>query len=529
MSEGPQEQHDQWRSLRTHSMYNLMTTYKEIFFAGFPQRLKENRTSPDDTLDEKSGWFLDASVRTFPQSFVYDFFQRFGAIEHFIYDENRGAGSVTFSDGELAETCYLTAHLSLVYPPTSIGDDDEAAVRATKKAEPLKPILVFLEFAQALAFVNTGLLLHDELQPAEMSRHLMRTFPRVERKFSSTTADHVVMQWVKDVPTEVEELTGVQAILRPVGPSFPGGDVGVPELLQSVWKAVRPRKLKPDVALTVTVIDLWYEYYDLFQVHKTTPEASRITSPFYRFAQRQSVVQEILALDPSDPHESGSGPNAAHMLIHSEAYHQIATLLCYKIKFKNDPSWVSFMRDVFTESVVAAVTKAMESRTYMSERHLMFLQKSILQSMTHNNEKSEEEWLKIPLTEAVFNAMKNVVFLRRVDMGEIDRKTGKDLPADMIRAIRAKNKMDASALSDGYIVYSDFASYVDSNAATGSASTLLTICEDPKVFRETENHVGHSAVFEHYSTWRVLWDIFWVPLLVIAFFIAVIVGTSVFM
>lgn len=502
---GPREHYDQWRSLRTHSVENIMSVYKELFFAGFPCRLVDDETGGGARR-------LDEDIRPFPQSFVYDFFQKYGVIERFVYDENRGVGAVTFADGDAGEGCFISAHLSLVYPPKFVEDENEEGVVVSRN--PQRPILIYLEFAQALSFVNTGLLLLEELQPGDMSRHLLRTFPRIERKFSTENAERVVMEWTMSTSEDGKE------VLTPVGPIFPGGEVEVPEVRQSLWRILRPPGVRPSVKSRVTVLDLWFEYYMQYQVRKTQPPADRISNPLFLYAQRASVTQEFAGLDPTEPDPSGRGVNVAHRLIYDGAYHQILTLLCYKIKMKNDPSWASFMRDVFTDSVLEAVKNHASTATYNADRHLMNLQKSLMYSLQRQDH--EEDWLKLPLSRAALNAMENVKFLRRVDFGEIDRKTGNDLPAEAINRLREKNKFRAAALDDAYTLFSDFSTFVDNYAPSGSASGLLSICEDPKKFRYEKGHGGYSAVHDTTSVFRFVWDIFWVPIVVMVLLVAVV-------
>lgn len=641
---GPrEEQCDQWRSLKTHSVEKLMSIYKEIYFAGFPCRIKQS-SSLEGGISENcsnSGRYCDESVTIFPQSFVYDFFKKYGVIEQFSFDEDRGIGSVTFADGEVAESCYLSSNLSLVQPPpdTRRNSDqqelDEAEnqlqasslhsnTAATKKKfsfkQPLKPIVIYLEFAQSLAFVNTPLLMHDQLRPAELSRQLLRTLPCVERKLSAHTATHVVMEYfpsdaTPDPSHPITKRTAAEVISKPVttgvkrgkkieddskhdvvrniqvsneesgtdgkdfiekeddsavgksneqdgssdvaindtpplspsssldpaqiplspastasqrlqmkGPFFPcGAEFEVPELQQSLWRVLQPCTPEFNLStsgkvstyspspkqMTVTALDLWFEYYWQFILHKTQPSSDRIKDSEWRFAQRPSVVQEINDLNPSNPAPQG-GPNKAHRLMHDSAFHQICTMLMYKLKFKNDPSWASFMRDIFTSRVKEAVAAHLQKRTYKADLHFMHLQKSILSSL--RKEEGEEEWLELSHTQAAENAIENLVFLRQVELGEVNRKTGIEESTEVIKRIRAKNRFRAAELRDPFTLIIDFSDFVDRYAASGSASGLLAICEDPKVFRRTEGHVGFNAVHHRYSVWKLLWEIFWMPI-----------------
>lgn len=544
--EGPQEEYDQWRSLRTHTAANLMTVYKEIFFAGFPSRVK---------ITEAGVRTIDYSVVTFPQSFVYDFFNKHGVIEQFHYEEDRGMGSVTFADGDVAESCYLSAHLSLILPPVERTVEELSGtqeVSKASKANTLKPLLIFLEFAQALPFVNPGLLLREELRPGEISRHLLRSFPRIERKFSSVSAEHVVMEWVLPTKAEApkkktvrvseaekEEIdrdsgddevhSGAAAeeskTLQPVGPIFPGGDVGIPELKNSLWRLLQPPDITPNVKTRIRILDLWFEYYDQFQVRKTQPSPDRIKSPHWKFAQRPSIAQEFLSLDPSDPASSGQGFNVAHRLMHDGNFHQICTLLAYKIRLKNDPSYASFMRDIFTPSVEEAVKKHLQKRTYKADQQLMQLQNELLSSMRQDS--SEEAFLKLSLPQAALNAMENAKYLRRVGAGEIDAKTGKELPAEQIKALHEKKKKNEIPSDDPFLVLTEFLNYIDQYAASGSAQSLLGICEDPKSFREQEGHMGYATLHDNSSVWRLLWEIFFYPLMVISAIIALVVTLNV--
>lgn len=667
--EGPQEeQYEQWRSLKTHSPEKLMSVYKEIYFAGFPCRIKqEDGVHQGTSLEHSGGRYYDSNVTCFPQSFVYDFFQKYGTIEQFTYDQERGIGSVTFVDGEAAEGCYLSCHLSLVLPPsgtqdgpgrqsnlTNEDDDEEEenqnsapspdgppgslSLRSTSsrsqrqwKPPTTRPILIYLEFAQSLAFVNTTLLLHDQLQPSELSRQLLRTYPCVERRYTPHSATHVIFESgagldagtlttatagteaettltqattttlqaasmeedeevrEKKEPTapykgteeEVEaseSRTVLEAGMDPSdGPrsdpsdssphssssgsngssqppvsstqptqapsafvhsieegkggheiqlSFPcGGPIEVPELQQSLWRVLRPPSSMLQVLssqesssslkrkrLLVTALDVWFEYYWQYVLHKTQPSPDRIQDKSWIFAQRPSVVQEIGQYDPSDPSAKGHGPNPAHRLMSDAAFHQICALLMYKIKFKNDPCWASLMRDIFTPKVQEAVAGYLAKRTYKADLHLMQLQKSLLSTI--KRDAGEEGWLQLSLLQAAENAIENIVFLRRVDMGEVDRKTGMDQPPEYLQKLREKHRYRAAELRDPFTLISDFADYLDRYAASGSASGLLAICEDPKTFREQDGHFGFNALHHSNSPWRLLWDIFWVPLLI---------------
>lgn len=538
---GPREPTPQWRTRRTHSQADMMKVYQEIFFAGFP------------SSSASSGSETQQRVYTFPESYVRSFFEHYGTVEKLVYDERRGMGSVTFSTGDAAEHCYLAVHLSLLAPPGTDPAQWEAGRCSGANGQP--DLLLCLEFAQCCPFVNTLLLRHEELGPSDMSRRMMRTFPLVERSFSTTTAEMIVLQWTAaseetaeasrataastmEAEEEIssgsrERPAGADRNLRRVGPHFPGGVIEPAILHDALWRCLRPDHIPAVPGSTVTVLDLWWEYYQQYWVRKTQPDSARIRDPLWIFAQRASVIQEIREAQ-EQMHGSISGHASAstvldrrpstliNRLIHDDTYHSVCSTVVYSQQLRLDPTWASLMRDLYTPKVVAAL------ETYRVTR--LPIDAQVQHSLNHfahqaagSSEEADAEWLKLSVVMAAANVIDNVRFLQKCRWNLIAKDgTENTIPtsSEVGLSTPSLQQLDES-------LYWEVVKAFEEYATSGTATSMLSICEDPRVFCTTPGHIGFESLQEHYtSNWRVVLNTLWVPLLFLASVVLIIVWAN---
>ncbi|RNF17079.1 uncharacterized protein Tco025E_05065 [Trypanosoma conorhini] len=455
-----------------------LDVYREILFAGFPQQTR---------------W------AAFPAAYVKSFFSHYGEVQHFVFDADRGIGSVTFTRGDVALGCYLAVHLTLLPPPAG---RDAGSVHADDAT-----CLIVMEFAQCAPCVNPFLLLRGEL-----SRHLLRhAGAQAPPPSQGPVANHVVMTWHK-APDAAVGSTAKRRLVRD-GPHFPAGanaaaagagDVkearnGIPE---AVWSLLRPEKPPTADGGVVTVLDLWWGYYQRYLLHKTEPAEGRIKDPYLTFAQKATAVQEVRrALKLSQAGGAGGAHEAmtvVQRLICDDVYHSVCSYLCVKLRFRNDPSWASLVRDVVEAggTVAKGVYKA-EAEPKSGGR-----QEEDGDVAEAEAEEATKALLRLPILQAAANLIENVRFLHHVRCGEItaDNKPG-----------RSKEEADAawmnyptSARQEERSLYTEVLTTLDGFSPTGAAATLMAVCEDPHTFRHVEGHVGWCELHgKKQSTWWV--------------------------
>lgn len=586
------------RAVPRHQTSDPTRVYRELFFAGFPCLLPYK---PEDVSRRPKAIFT--------RQFVHDFFQHYGSLSHFVYDEERGMGSVTFDSGEVAERCYLAVHLSLLPPPNPDGSGGYGTWEVDEPGEPTavrqrRPgdLVLCMEFAQCCPFVNPRLLLCGEsltsaavsgekqvgpetLNAGQLTRYSLRTFPQVVEAYSPSTAEFVVASWEAqpaaaspatadggDTAASNASASTTSAVVTRVGPEYPCADIDLPAVTDSLWRVLRPSHVKPVAGNQVRVLDMWWEYYNQYYVHKTEPAPERITDPLMRFAQRPSVLQEVLLLQKlSRERSSGDTAYATTQLrrfIHDDVFHSVCTYLSLKAQLRYDPSWASLVRDVYTTKVrlalqayreewVAQQTKPVQSQASTStgdataavaeeeEAGLGALDDPELQAIQaainrdadgelkdHGGDRAvlqaaESAWLQMSFMDAASNAITNVSFLRRVQRGEVDAE-GNDIdpaakkkkdddddgvelevtPTEEERAYDTRRNEEA--------LFVEVLQTLDGFAFTGSAASLLSVCENPKLFRYARGHIGYNEARQKRPSklWAYL-NALWVPLILI--------------
>ncbi|KEG08347.1 hypothetical protein DQ04_07401020 [Trypanosoma grayi] len=472
--------------------------YCELLFAGFPPR---------------------GHQASFTATFIQGFFTHYGEVRHFIYDADRGIGSVTFVDGEVAVGCYLAMHLSLLSPPGSEGDNKNNNNNGSSTAE---LFLIYLEFAQFCPFVNPSLLLVGELSRRSLRHSAKLVAQRIasSRKknrnspvAASAVAAHVVVMWND---ADEKKRGGAESKVRLVrdGPHFPLADANaITALDRALWSALKPDGPPSAAGDTVTVLDLWWEYYQRYVVHKTEPEASRIKDPYFNYAQKATVAQEIYqALKLSREDADGDVQHAKAVvgrLTSDDVYHSVCGYLCFKLCLRNDPSWASLARDVAATGGAATGIAAGTSSEDGSNR-------DDVGDDDKRVEAAEAALLKLPLLQAASNLIDNVRFLRRVRSGEV---TANNSPA------KANEENDTSwrnyptsSRREEEDFYMEVLHTLDGFAPSAKAVSLLSMCEDPHTFRDVKGHIGWDELHKKKkSNWWVMCQAITVALLLMAF------------
>ncbi|EPY28868.1 hypothetical protein STCU_04841, partial [Strigomonas culicis] len=569
--------------------------YREVFFAGFRPRDADPQDSSAATL--------------FTRDFVFSFFRHYGEIHYFTYDEARGVGSIFFADGQAAERCYIAVHLSWL-PCTEAqaraklqvraaqssrvqvleGDDDDDDDRCATQREGADDVLLFLEFAQGLPFVNPLVLFWDTSAEATaaaqtdlfahhagmLSRQTLRFLPpsvvlaytalddaETLQRMAETqhacnqhynSARRGTAEWVVGVVGEsaapaypsillYHDLNSPGAADATADAEAPPASILPPELGRRLWVLLRPEAAaKNQDRAQVRVIDLWWSFYQQYVVHKTRPAAARIADlRHFGFAQRPSCWQEMDALRQAS--ESAAAATLARFTA-DDVYHNTYAYLCYKVRYGNDPIYASLMRDVCTAKVreaVAAFVRAKERAvlgdlrdpTRAGDAELRDKNDTVLftvlhavsqwcglddEARPHARGAAEEQWMQLPLTEAVANLIENVQYLQQIRRREIDPKTGEAY-------VRGRDGAGGGAVPRDYptgtlrqeeeMHFMAITQTLDGCAPSGAAAQLLALCEDPRRFKSGRGHMGYDELHPRVSRTAYV-NALWVPLLVLA-------------
>ncbi|KAH9586262.1 hypothetical protein LSM04_003558 [Trypanosoma melophagium] len=478
--------------------------YREVLFAGFPSQGQQGFTS----------------------AFVRGFFSHYGAVQNFIFDAERGIGSVTFATGDIAVNCYLAVHLSLLPSPDNAHNNND---NDKNNNDDNDVYLLYLEFAQSCPFVNPKLLVSGDMSRYHLRYYKQKITKRIHSSLEKTrtngealtavVASHIVVLW-RD-PDETDEITTTITEKRQLvrdGPNFPVVGEDIPKVLtEALWIALKPNGDSIAGGDVVTVLDLWWEFYQRYVLHKTEPEASRIKDPYYKYAQKATVAQEIYrVLKISKRKASGDEEYATaviHRLMRDDVYHSVCGYLCFKFRFHNDPIWASLLRDITSGTEAAkAFHAANEKNSRILNRH----------NNNNNNEddaetdKDEAEMalLKMPILTAATNVMENVRFLRAVRHGARVDNTESDANAE-----RLDNYTTSSPTRlDEESFYMEVLHTIDGFAPHGDAAGLMSICESPQIFRDTPGHIGWCEVHKKSDTsvWWVRCQAIAVALIILA-------------
>ena len=323
--QGPQEDFsNKWRTTSTHTPSDMMAIYREIFFAGFPT-----------PVDSKGNGRV-----AFPSTLVQQYFEKFGVVTFFKFDERRGIGCVVFADGDVAEECYLATHLCRFNSNSTVGQrggggGSDRDFSTMMEQEPL----LFLEFAQYLPFVNP-IMFDVELGVTGINRQLLRTFPIRDRlaKLNLVAGVHVVLGEGKHVqdPSSVALL---------------GGSVADFTVVRAMVALLAP-SCAPAVQ-TVTLLDLWHGFFTDYVVKKTCPDVSKIHHPLLIFASKPSPYQELRgAIAREAATQAPSGSVFSQRLGVDDEFRCCVAYLCLKQLFLHDPAMMSFLRDVSSQAEI---------------------------------------------------------------------------------------------------------------------------------------------------------------------------------
>lgn len=586
---------------------------KELFFAGFPCR--------EPYRGQALGATTPASAVAYSKHFVRGFFQQYGAVEALFYDEKRGMGSVVFADGADAESCYLAVHLSFIAAPDEKGGMGQPTWEQDRQTEALDErtaraldLLLCLEFAHCCPFVNPFLLTRDvslvggekqwEVPGGELSRALLlHRFPVLllssDSRPSATepmvpVASHVVVRWeaeTVEAPAPRVEVVedgdrgpaaaahSSEAVPSPqsrrvkrVGPTFPGRGIEPAVIEEALWQILQPAHVAAQDGNVVTVMDMWWEYYNLYALRKTQPSADRIADVAFIYAAQPSLAQEVREVQRQS-REYAHGDEAAaqqvmRRLVYDDLYHSALCYLYVKQKLKYDPMWASLMRDLYKAKVVLhvqawrALTETAEAANQSSVveggvqnaepattpsssstatgslstrrgRAVKAALKALYEPQPTKQEDiealraTEQLWRTMPRTEAAANLIENVKLLEKIKRGLVDRNghdkvhTRPPLPAlspdgddgqpsDM--NIEAAYPTMSAAQRDEQL-YSAVMQNVDGYVETGTADELVGLCENPKLFRYVKGHIGYEEAHRVPSYWRAYVNALWVPLI----------------
>ncbi|ORC84307.1 uncharacterized protein TM35_000461260 [Trypanosoma theileri] len=473
--------------------------YREILFAGFPPRGEEK----------------------FSPAFVRGFFAHYGSVQNFLFDTERGIGSVTFATSEIAVNCYLAVHLSLLPTP------DNANSHEDKNSKGDNVYLLYMEFAQSCPFVNPKLLLLGD-----MSRYLLRHGKqKIMKRINTSTernhtgmagavASHIVVLW-RDSDENDEKTTTEKGQLVRDGPNFPVEAEDVPEVLtEALWSVLKPSGDSIASGDAVTVLDLWWEFYHRYVLHKTEPEASRIKDPYLKYAQKATVAQEIYKVLKTSKRDAYGDEEEAiaviKRLMHDDVYHSVCGYLMFKLQFHIDPSWASLVRDVTSGTAAATAFQAAKRKNNTTTNH----------SNNNNSdddyddreeEEAEKALLKMPLLPAASNVIENVRFLRAVRRGASVDHLHEDSNTESSEK-RTHTTISSTRL-DEEDLYMEILHTIDGFAPYGNAAALMSICESPQTFRNTPGHIGWSEVHNKKtgtSSWWVIFQAMTFVLIVLA-------------
>ncbi|CAD2220441.1 hypothetical protein AGDE_14497 [Angomonas deanei] len=275
-----------------------LEVYQELFFAGFaPYTEKANPKAA-----KKKTWSSDK---------VFSIFRHYGEVQHFVFVEEAGCGSVVFANGDSGEKCYLSLHLSCI----SLLLKEESGTNPGEEAQ-----ILYLEYAQALPFVNPLLLLWGEkktvnlagagvnlmrihnddikeyqtfFHAGQISRQLLRHLPTIPFHKNTNPVQEGVNKDVKCVAEWVissDPKSNVFAF-----PPFVGQACNYPqELLQRMWYLLKPENANDKNS--IRVLDFWWIYYNAFIVRKTQPAVERISEVLFLSSTKKSHLQEVQSL-----------------------------------------------------------------------------------------------------------------------------------------------------------------------------------------------------------------------------------------
>lgn len=282
--------HLAWRTTATHSVKEMMSVYREIYFAGFP---------------------AVAGETPFPENVVRSMFQMYGNITSFVYDTGRGIGSVLYESGEDAEHCFVDLHLSVI-PGGARSERDWLSESFGSQSA-----LIYIEFAQFLPFVNP-LFFERSLAPETVTRKLLRTFPALPLSDAATST------MVISVSSKTDD------IVLPGGPGFLTQSAQAQQVILLLGKEFQGK----------TVLDLWESYCQMYVYRKTQPEVTKLKHrQDHLFATKASVYQQIR-------NSLRGKEELADQFLQNVDFNKSMSYLVYNCRAKYDPTIVSYWRSL---------------------------------------------------------------------------------------------------------------------------------------------------------------------------------------
>lgn len=350
-----------------------MHLYREIFFAGFPC-LTPHESSYKDV---PGGLQAVADTVVYHEKSIHAAFHVYGRMDRFFYDRQRGFGYVVYNRGEDAESCFLSLNNAVVPGPVGdpritgpqevttigFGTYEDGVPTGSNGNRRVKNYVITCEFARCLPFVTPYLLLKNEFNSLELSRSLMRHFPVPECAAGAMLGEWFSAAWVqlsevKGANTNSEAAPGPEKHVL-IGPVF---DDTIHDLCNPIYRAsfglLCPTAFAKRRGTMLQLIDQWWEYYNLYILHKTEPTLDRIKSKReFLSATCATVAQEIVSLNKDswerNAHIESASPNSLlRRLVFDDVYHCTLNSIIMKQKFKLDPAFASYMRDVFSEATI---------------------------------------------------------------------------------------------------------------------------------------------------------------------------------
>lgn len=554
--------------------------YRELFFAGFPCRVPHESSYKD----VPGGAAAVSDFVTYSMNTIYSAFQSYGRITQFTYIRSRGYGCVVYDLGEDAISCFLSMNNAIIPGPVpnpnmkephevdQVGFGGfERENRASNTT--VKDYVITVEFARCLPFVTSYLLLKDEYASLELSRSLMRDFAVPENAVGGRLARWITAAWAEitvispesNTPNEQKQQKEPPKKLTVfTGPMFNDSEQDQTNpVFQAMYALLKPKTFVKNPGSGLLLYELWWEYYNLYVIHKTEPSVDRIKSKReFLSATCATVAQEIIALK-RDCWERGvrlenTSPNSLlRRVAFDDVFHCTLNSIIMKQKFKLDPAFTSFMRDVYSQRTVDAykayralnpfcpdvdalramrqISKVLEQadrgndecgkimRRCLTEGDVAMKKKSSSKLATEAAASSStaapepvdpvaelradieysvhpkvQEWMSMPLLEVAANVVENVRFLRKVRKGLIG-------PDGMMQA--APNSSTEGDLGypgmtvkqEDTDMFDEVLTNLNGFCEDGSLFSLLLLCESPTAFRGSKGHLGYEEIVEYHA------------------------------
>ncbi|KAG5510633.1 hypothetical protein JKF63_06931 [Porcisia hertigi] len=365
--------------------------------------------------------------------------------------------------------------------------------------------------------------------------------------------------------------------VRRFGPTFPGRGIQPAAVEEKLWQCLRPPHVPAQDGHVVTVMDLWWEYYYRYVLYKTQPSSDRIADNAFRYAEQLSLAQEVRNLHQEGLEYTNCDEAAARKvmlrLVHDNVYHSTLCYLHVKQKLTYDPTWASLMRDVYTAETMLyvqewrATAEKRTEATRQARQRQQQQQRTAAKGVIKNRERAtapppstvspnprrssavkaafealhkscptkqedtnkldaadDRLWRTMSRIEAAANLIENVRLLEKIRRGKVDRNghdkanTQSGVPPNSGSVGPCQMDIESaypamSAAQRDEQLYSAVMQNVDGYVATGTAGEMMSLCEDPKLFRYVKGHIGYEEAHRVPSYWRAYINALWVPLI----------------